>query len=134
LLTMAAYVNSLSIVIKGTLLHTPLPTLLYALSLFFTLAGSVAYCMGSLGYFPQVQPNSSPGCTTQWDPLTLGTNLYVIGATFYVVSGILNLTAAWAKGRQHRAEEDRFRGESAGRLRLKAAIATVEVTNASRHV
>ena len=164
---MATYVNSLSVAVKGNLLSNPPPVLLCALSLFFTLAGSVAYCMGTLGYYPevtyttgysvgedtpwstepfnltltpchrdsnQVETKASPAdasvsCTTQWDSVTLGTNLYVIGAVFYVVSGILNLTAACVKGRQHRAEEDAVRENSAGRL--KVTVKAVELADTS---
>ena len=167
---MATYVNSLSVAVKGTLLSNPPPVLLCALSLFFTLAGSVTYCMGTLGYDPevtytteysvgedtrrrglpnpttltltpchpnsnQVEPKASPAdasvsCTTQWDPVTLGTNLYVTGAAFYVVSGVLNLTAACVKGRQHRAAEDAVRENSAGRLKVYT-VKAVELADTS---
>ena len=58
---MASWVNSLGVTYKGTLLSNPPPVLCCALSLFFTLAGSIAYCMGTLGYFPEVKCRSSGG-------------------------------------------------------------------------
>ena len=111
LLAMAAYVNSLSVVVKGTLANNPLPTQLGVLSLFTTLAGAVAYCMGTLGYYPEF--DASEGCTTQWSPLEVGTNLYVIGAVLFVVSGVLNLSIAFVKERQHRSEKG-FAGRLSG--------------------
>lgn len=103
LLATAAYVNSLSVVVKGTLSSNPLPAQLGVLSLFTTLAGSIAYCMGTLGYYPEFQTSS--GCSTQWSPLVVGTHLYVIGAVLYVVSGILNLSIALVKARHDRSEK-----------------------------
>ena len=41
--------------------------------------------MGSLGYFPQLEGDGS-----KWNPLTVGTNLYVIGAALYLVGGMLS--------------------------------------------
>ena len=83
----------------------------------------------------QVEPNASPAdanvsCTTQWDPLTVGTDLYVIGAVFYVVSGVINLTAACVKGRQYRAKDNSARENSAGRLKI--AIKATELADTSR--
>jgi len=145
LLALATYVNSLSVVVTGPLLGNPLPVLLGVCSLFTTLAGSIAYCMGTLGYFPEfdaeIEPSSLPAdgdtnvtCTTAWAPLTVGTNLYIIGAAFYVTSGVINIWAAYVKGRQHRAENLKEGSAGhAGRLKLvhklKAAILEVEQAN-----
>lgn len=73
-------------------------------------------------------------CTTAWAPVTVGTNLYIIGAAFYVTSGVINIWAAYVKGRQHRAENLKEGSAGhAGRLKLvhklKAAILEVEQAN-----
>jgi len=90
LLAMAAYVNSLSVVVKGTLSSNPLPVQLGIFSLFTTLAGSILYSMGSMGYFPEVGADES-----EWP--AWGTALYIIGAVMYVMSGGINLLIAYIK-------------------------------------
>lgn len=106
LLQLAAFVNLLSVSVTGRM-HKFGSEELGVLSLLCSQAGSAAYSMGSLGYFPQLEGDGS-----KWNPLTVGTNLYVIGAALYLVGGMLNCALVVIKRRHHRKIK-----EPRGRLR-----------------
>lgn len=105
LLVFATYINSLNISVHGRFFSdlNPKQNQLAVLSLFWGLAGSISYSIGCVGFFPEFAVDGE-----KWNPLTAGTDAFVLGALFYVVEGITNILNARVKHEQERGENGRL--------------------------
>lgn len=78
-----------------------------AASLGISMIGALLFSIGSILYFPQLDPEGCKGPHVEdlWNPITVGTDFYVGGAVLFLASSSLNLSLVFAKARAKEASQ-----------------------------